>query len=76
MGRRKGEGAQARENSKGGQAGGRGQEQGAGRSGGTGRADKLAGGGRWRRHLTGEVKRGAAPGRELPDGAPQNKNLN
>ena len=32
--------------------------------------------GRWRRHPTGEVKRGAAPGYELPDGDPQNKNLN
>ena len=33
--------------------------------------------GRRRRHLlTGKVKRDAAPGCELPDGAPQNKNLN
>ena len=77
MGRREREGAQARAFGEGGQAGRRGQEQGAGRSGGTGRVDKLAGGGgRWRRHLTGEVKRGAAPGCELPDKAPQNKNLN
>ena len=67
----------ARAYDEGGQAGGRGQEQGAGRLGGTGRAGKLAGGGRWRRrHPTGEVKRGAAPRYELPDGDPQNKNLN
>ena len=77
MGRREGEGALARAYGKGGQADGRGQEQDAGRSGGTGCADKLeGGGGRRRTHLTGEVKRGAAPGCKLPDGAPQNKNLN
>ena len=76
MGRREGEMAQARAYGEGGQAGGRGQEQGAGRLGGTGRAGKLAGGGRWRRHPTGEVKRSAVPGCELPDGTPQNKNLN
>ena len=32
--------------------------------------------GRWRRHLTGQVKWGAAPGCELPGGTLQNKNLN
>ena len=54
----------------GGQAVGRGQEQGAVRLGGTGRAGKLTGGGRWRRHPTGEVKRSDAPGCELLDGTP------
>ena len=73
MGRREGEGAQSRECGKYGQAGGRGQVQGAGRSGETGSAGKLAGGGRSRRHLAGEVKRGAAPGCELPDRALQHK---
>ena len=46
MGRREGEGAQARVCDKGGQVGGRGQEQGAGGSGGTGCAGKLTGGAR------------------------------
>ena len=76
IGRRKGKMAQARAHGEDGQAGGRGQEQGTGRLGGTGRADKLAEGGRWRRHPTGEVKRSAAPRCELPDATPQNKDLN
>ena len=76
MGTREGEGAQARAYGKGGQAGGRGQEQGASRLDGTERAGKLARGCRWRRHPTGKVKLDAAPGCKLPDGAPQNKNLN
>ena len=53
-----------------------GKGQGAGRLGGTGRAGKLTEGGRWKRYPMDEVKRGAMPGCELPDGAPQNKNLN
>ena len=74
MGRRQWEGEQAQAYGEGGQAGGRGQAQDAS---GTGCADKLeGGGGRRRTHITGEVKRGAAPGCELPDGVPQNKNLN
>ena len=75
MGRREREGAQARAYGEGGQAGrrrqaGRGQ---VGRDRACGQAGRR---GRWRRHPMGEVKRGAAPGCELPDGAPQNKNLN
>ena len=54
-----------------------GQEQGADRSDGTGRAGKLAGGAGGEGTLhTGEVKRGTAPGCDLPDEAPKNKNLN
>ena len=48
----------------------------AGRTGQGVCAGKLAGGDRWRRYPTSEVKQGAAPECELPDEARQNKNLN
>ena len=50
-----------------------GKQAGGGRNRACGKAGRR---GRWRRHLlTGKVKRDAAPGCELPDGAPQNKKL-